>query len=121
HNPKKYNGAKMVREKAAAISSDTGLFQIRDFIKESKDKEARSDTKGQVTETTVLHGYVDHVLGFIDREAIKTFQLVANANFGYVGGPVQLIADKLSLSLTKLNFTPDGTFPKVTPDPMQPA
>src|SRR5882672_673290 len=29
HNPKQYNGAKMVREKAAAISSDSGLFEIR--------------------------------------------------------------------------------------------
>src|ERR1041384_2596359 len=29
HNPKQYNGAKMVKEKAAAISSDTGLFEIR--------------------------------------------------------------------------------------------
>src|ERR1043166_6241404 len=38
HNPKEYNGAKMVREKAAAISSDTGLFQIRDIIKADTDK-----------------------------------------------------------------------------------
>jgi len=121
HNPKQYNGAKMVREKAAAISSDTGLFQIRDLIKEGKDKEVRSETKGHVTEKNVEHGYVDHVLSFIDREAIKPFHLVANANFGYVGGGVQLIADKLGLSLAKLNFTPDGTFPKGTPDPMQPA
>jgi phosphomannomutase len=34
---------------------------------------------------------------------------------------VQIIADKLGLNLTTLNFTPDGTFPKGTPDPMQPA
>jgi phosphomannomutase len=121
HNPKQYNGAKMVREKAAAISSDTGLFQIRDLIKEDKDKEVRSETKGQVSEKDVRPGYVDHVLNFVEREAIKPFHLVANANFGYVGGPVQLIADKVGLSLTKLNFTPDGTFPKGTPDPMQPA
>src|SRR4029450_5354673 len=30
HNPKQYNGAKMVREKAAAISSETGLSAIGD-------------------------------------------------------------------------------------------
>src|ERR1044072_6615456 len=29
HNPKEYNGLKMVREKATVISSDTGLFEIR--------------------------------------------------------------------------------------------
>lgn len=121
HNPKEYNGAKMVREKAAAISSDTGLFQIRDLIKAGKDKEVSAETKGTVTEKNVLNGYVEHVLGFIDQSAIKPFTVIANANFGYVGGAIDLIADKLGLNLTRLNFTPDGTFPKGTPDPMQPA
>src|SRR5437667_12391915 len=85
HNPKEYNGAKMVREKAAAISSDTGLFQIRDIIKADKDKTVSSETKGTVTEKNVFNGYVEHVLSFIDRDVIKPFHLVANANFGYVG------------------------------------
>src|SRR2546423_12885970 len=75
HNPKEYNGAKMVREKAAAISSDTGLFEIRDIIKEGKDKDVSSDTKGKVSEKNVFHDYVEHVLGFIDRESIKPFHL----------------------------------------------
>ena len=120
HNPKQYNGAKMVKEKAAAISSDTGLFQIRDIIKADKDKSVSSETKGKVTQKDVLHDYVEHVLSFIDRKVIKPFRIVANANFGFVGGGVQLIAEKLGLELTKLNWEPDGTFPKGTPDPMQP-
>jgi phosphomannomutase len=121
HNPKEYNGAKMVREKAAAISSDTGLFEIRDIIKADQDKTVSGETKGTVTEKNVLHDYVKHILGFIDASAIKPFHIVANANFGYVGAGVQLVADALSLKLTKLNWSPDGTFPKGTPDPMQPA
>ena len=121
HNPKQYNGAKMVREKAAAISSDTGLFEIRDIIKANKDLTVSSETRGEVKEKDVLNGYVDHVLTFVDRDAIKPFRIVANANFGYVGGGVQLIAERLGLNLTKLNWEPDGTFPKGTPDPMQPA
>src|SRR5207244_4539800 len=60
HNPKEYNGAKMVREKAAAISSDTGLFQIRDIIKADKDKTVSSETKGSVTEKDVLHEYAEN-------------------------------------------------------------
>jgi phosphomannomutase len=120
HNPKQYNGAKMVREKAAAISSDNGLFEIRDIIKADQDLSVSSETKGTVKEKNVLNGYVEHVLSFIDRDVIKPFQVIANANFGYVGGGVQIIADKLGLNLTTLNFEPDGTFPKGTPDPMQP-
>src|SRR5690349_7238118 len=121
HNPKAYNGAKMVKEKAAAISSDTGLFQIRDIIKEGKDKNVTSDKKGSVEEKDVLNDYVQHVLSFIDCDAIKPFHLLANANFGYVGAGVDLIAAKLGLLTTRLNWQPDGTFPKGTPDPMQPA
>src|SRR2546430_11658104 len=121
HNPKEYNGAKMVKEKAAAISSDTGLFEIRDIIKADKDKGVTSDKKGRVSEKDVLHDYVEHVLGFIDRAAIKPFYLLANANFGYVGSGVDLIAEKLGLNLIRLNWEPNGSFPKGTPDPMQPA
>jgi phosphomannomutase len=121
HNPKEYNGAKMVKEKAAAISSDTGLFDIRDLIKEGKDKTVTSETKGTVSEKDVLNGYIEHVLTFINRNKIKPLNVLVNANFGYVGAGVQLVADKLGLKLTKLNFEPDGTFPKGTPDPMQPA
>src|SRR6266849_9433620 len=77
HNPKEYNGAKMVREKAAAISSDTGLFEIRDIIKADKDLNVTSDRKGTVTENNVLSDYVEHVLSFIDRKAIKPFHLLA--------------------------------------------
>src|SRR5438105_12842230 len=93
HNPKEYNGAKMVKEKAAAISSDTGLFEIRDIIKADKEKNVTSETKGTVTEKDVLHDYVEHVLRFIDRDTIKPFHLLANANLGYVGGGVDLIAE----------------------------
>jgi phosphomannomutase len=121
HNPKEYNGAKMVREKAAAISSDNGLFEIRDIIKADKDLSVSSETKGTVTEKNVLNGYVEHVLSFIDRDVIKPFRVIANANFGYVGKGIQIIAEKLGLDLTTVNFTPDGTFPKGTPDPTQPA
>ena len=121
HNPKQYNGAKMVKEKAAAISSDTGLFEIRDLIKADKDKDVTSNKKGAVEHIDVLAGYIQHVLSFIDCDAIKPFNLIANANFGYVGAGIQMIADRLGLKLTRLNWEPDGTFPKGTPDPMQPA
>jgi phosphomannomutase len=41
----------------AAISSDTGLFQIRDIIKEDKDKNVTSD-KRRVRKKDVLNDYV---------------------------------------------------------------
>ncbi|HXM48206.1 MAG TPA: phosphomannomutase/phosphoglucomutase [Pyrinomonadaceae bacterium] len=120
HNPKEYNGAKMVREKAAAISSDTGLFDIRDALKAGKDKEVRAEKKGTVKEKDVLDDYLKHVLSFIDTSVIKPFTFVGNANFGYVCYPASALVKKLGLNLIPLNFVPDGTFPKGPPDPMLP-
>jgi phosphomannomutase len=118
HNPKQYNGAKMVREKAAAISSETGLFDIRDALKAEKDKDVSSASKGKVEKRDVLDDYTKHVLSFIDTEAIKQFKFIGNANFGYACHSVAPLAKELKLNLIPLNFEPDGTFPKGTPDPM---
>ena len=120
HNPKEYNGMKMVKEKAAAISSDTGLFDIRDALKAGKDAEVKSDKKGTCTERDIMDDYLAHVLKSVDRNVIKKFTLVANANFGYVCKPAAKLAELLGFEMITLNFEPDGTFPKGPPDPMQP-
>ena len=120
HNPKQYNGMKLVREKAAAISSDTGLFDIRDALKTGKDAEIASDSKGTRTERDILPDYLQHVLKFIDRSVIRKFRFVGNANFGYVCHPLSKLVDQLDLELIPLNFEPDGSFPKGPPDPMLP-
>lgn len=120
HNPVQYNGMKMVREKATAISSDTGLFEIRDVLKAGKDAEVKSDRKGTCTERDILDDYLKHVLHSIDTSVIKKFTFVGNANFGYVCRPAARIAQQLGLNLIPLNFEPDGSFPKGPPDPMLP-
>jgi phosphomannomutase len=120
HNPVQYNGMKMVREKATAISSDTGLFDIRDALKAGKDAEVKSDKKGTCTERDILDDYLKHVLSSIDRSKIKPFTFVGNANFGYVCRPAARLTKDLNLNLLPLNFEPDGTFPKGPPDPMLP-
>jgi phosphomannomutase len=120
HNPVQYNGMKMVREKATAISSDTGLFDIRDELKAGKDAEVTSDKKGTYTERDILNDYLQHVLKSIDRSKIKSFTFVGNANFGFVCRPAARLAHELKLNLLALNFEPDGSFPKGPPDPMLP-
>jgi phosphomannomutase len=121
HNPKEYNGMKMVREKATAISSDTGLFDIRDALKAGKDAEVTSDKKGTCSERDILDDYLAHVLKSIDRNRIKKFTFVGNANFGFVCEPAAKLVEMLGLDLIPLNFEPDGTFPKGPPDPMLPS
>lgn len=120
HNPRQYNGMKLVREKVTAISSDTGLFDIRDALKAGKDAEVTATTKGKYETRDVLDDYLEHVLRFVDRGAIRKFTFVGNANFGYVCKPAQRLVEMLGLDLRPLNFEPDGSFPKGPPDPMLP-
>jgi phosphomannomutase len=121
HNPKDYNGLKMVRKNAVAISSDTGLFEIRDVVLGGQLRAAtRPLNKGRYEEKNILDDYVDHVLSFIDLEAIKQYVVVANANFGCTFGPARSISQRMGLELRTLNFEPDGSFPKGTPDPTVP-
>jgi phosphomannomutase len=118
HNPGDYNGMKMVREGAAAISSDTGLYDIRDALKANPDPKPPGGRKGEVTSKDIMAEYLEHVLTFIDPSIVKPFKLVANGNFGYVGRVVRKLAERLNLELIELNFEPDGTFPKGPPNPM---
>ncbi|HEX3186510.1 MAG TPA: phosphomannomutase/phosphoglucomutase [Pyrinomonadaceae bacterium] len=120
HNPRQYNGMKLVREHVTAISSDTGLFDIRDLLKEGKDAGVTSDKKGTLTERDILDDYLRHVLKSVDRSAIKRFRFVGNANFGYVSRGVSQLVQELGQDLLPLNFEPDGSFPKGPPDPMLP-
>ena len=120
HNSKQYNGMKLVREKVTAISSDTGLFDIRDVIKEGKDAGVTSDKKGALTERDILDDYLRHVLKSVDTASIKRFRFVGNANFGYVSRVVARLVQELNQDLILLNFEPDGSFPKGPPDPMLP-
>lgn len=120
HNPAQYNGLKLVREKATAISSDTGLFDLRDAIVQNKIKEPVNQKPGTIKKMDILDDYVKHVLSFIDKSSIKPFRFVANGNFGYVGRNVKRIASELGLTMIPLNFEPDGSFPKGAPDPLLP-
>src|SRR5215831_3526534 len=65
HNPKDYNGLKMVRKNAVAISSDTGLFEIRDIVLSGNLRAAtRPLNRGLYQAKDVLGDYVAHVLSF---------------------------------------------------------
>src|SRR3982751_4190438 len=74
HNPKQYNGMKMVRKEAFPLSGEEGLVEIREMI--STDTiPAPAARRGQVTTKDVLDAYVEHVLSFIDPAVIRPFNV----------------------------------------------
>src|SRR5918998_561465 len=70
HNPKEYNGIKMVRREAFPLSGDAGIGDIRDMIAGGH-LPAPAAARGTVTTRDVIDAYIEHLLGFIDVDAIK--------------------------------------------------
>jgi len=119
HNPREYNGIKMVREKAQSVSGDSGIMEIRDDILAVSQK-IESVKKGQVTKKDIINDYSQLCLSFIDPFKIKKFKIVMNPNFGLAGQVVQEMLTGLPIEIVPLNFEPDGSFPKGRPDPLIP-
>src|SRR6185437_11887306 len=69
HNPKQYNGIKMCRADAVAISSETGGFAIRDLAVSGQF--AEPTRTGQITQRDVSDAFVAHCLSFIDVAKVK--------------------------------------------------
>src|SRR6478672_8601304 len=65
HNPKQYNGMKLVGKEARPLSGDAGISDIRDMIANDR-LPAPAATRGQVTSQNALDRYVEHVMSFID-------------------------------------------------------
>jgi phosphomannomutase len=118
HNPREYNGIKMVRAKGAPISGDSGIYQIRDLV--MSNYKFQISNKGTITQKDVLEDYIKKVLSVIDPAKIKPFKVVANINFGPMGRNLKRLADLLSLEIIWLNEEPNGNFPKGRPDPLVP-
>ena len=117
HNPKQYNGVKMVRAGAVSLSGDEGIGDIRDMIVNNR-VPGDASRRGQVTSTDVLLPYADHVMTFIDTSLIKPFNVVLDAGSGMGGLVAPELFKRLPCKTTRLCFTPDGHFPNHEANPL---
>jgi len=118
HNPKEYNGFKLVKKGSEAISSDSGLFQLKEFVLAKQKK--ISNQLGKLEEKNIVLDYVQFILSFVDPGKIDKKKVVANSNFGFASHVVDGLAKYIPLELTRINWELDGNFPKGRPDPLIP-
>lgn len=118
HNPSDYNGMKFVREQSKPISADTGLNDIRDLI--AAGGLAKADTRGAVIPTDCIEAYIEHLLGYVDVDALKPLRIVVNAGNGGAGATVDRLADRLPFEFVRVHHEPDGNFPHGVPNPLLP-
>ncbi|MGH9308835.1 MAG: phosphomannomutase/phosphoglucomutase, partial [Vicinamibacterales bacterium] len=117
HNPKEYNGIKMVRKEAFPLSGDAGIGDIRDLITTGR-LPREADQPGKLSHREVLADYVTHVLSFIDTSIIKPFNVVLDAGNGIAGMVAPHLFENLPCKTTKLCFEVDGTFPNHEANPL---
>ncbi len=116
HNPKDYNGMKFVREESKPVSADTGLNDIKELAEKNVfAKAARQGTEQQVE---VKAAYIQHLLTYVDVQALTSLKVVCNAGNGGAGAIVDLLEPHLPFTFVKVHHNPDGNFPNGVPNPL---
>lgn len=117
HNPKQYNGIKLVRAGAIALSGDAGIKEVRDGAL-GPEPPALAGPMGTLSHQDVSDAYVAHCLSFIDVKKLRPLKLVLDAGNGMGGPTAERIFSRLPFERTDLYFTPDGNFPNHPADPL---
>lgn len=125
HNPAEYNGMKLVRRHAAPISADTGLFDIRDTIKNGiLSRKQKTHGRAIPAPLPFLNAYLKHLRAFTNLQQLSSKRIVINANSGLAGQIAERLLAETPIQICERLFThPDGTFSKIPagrPDPLRP-
>lgn len=121
HNPKDYNGMKLVREGSRPISGDTGLDDIRKMAEEwlaGDRSRSVSGKKGSVTPLAHRDAYLDLLMKHVNLGTLKPLKIVVNAGNGAAGPVLDGLADRLPFEFIRLHHEPDGSFPHGVPNPL---
>src|SRR5918992_4882443 len=119
HNPRDYNGFKLCREDAIALSGEQGIGQIRDLIISGKLPEP-AEYAGSVEESDITEDYAKHCLSFINTDGLRSLKIIVDAGHGMAGKMLPPIFKKLPFECVPMYFELDGSFPNHPPNPIEP-
>ena len=125
HNPKDFNGMKLVREQSKPVSGDTGLNDIK-RLAEANQFKAPVAVLATVKAISIAEDYTEHLLGYIDAQALKPLKVVVNAGNGAAGHVLDWLETALEKAMSqpvtfiKVHHEPDGHFPNGIPNPLLP-
>lgn len=118
HNPKEYNGLKMVTRDEKGINVVRGTA-----IKEGLLKEILGQSKkaGILEKKDIWPDYLSHIFSFIDKNKLKPLKIVVDAGNGLAGKVIPMIETRLpeKIKIIKMNFNLDGNFPAHPSNPLE--
>ncbi|MBI4712183.1 MAG: phosphomannomutase/phosphoglucomutase, partial [Planctomycetes bacterium] len=120
HNPAEYNGFKVCRENAIALSEYTGLKEIEKLTNQ-KPQTAGSETSdkhcSRCKTLDIKPDYKKFISGFIKLR--RPLKVVVDTTNGAVGPIFPDIFKSNDINVIPLYFEPDGRFPNHEPNPMK--
>jgi len=118
HNPKEYNGFKMVQSDLLPIGEGSGMDAIKDLAMAGNFTDR---PEGNVMEIDVREEYVAKHLEIIPRREVGFPRVAFDAGNGMSGyaTPGIIKAYGLDRKSKKLFFDPDGSFPNHEPNPIK--
>ncbi len=116
HNPKQWNGMKMVREQAIPLSGDQGIPAIRDLVVAGT--VVKAPRKGAITRREVLDEFAAHALTFIDPKAVAPMKVVIDTANGMGGAMAPRVFKSLPCRVVPMYFDIDGSFPNHEANPL---
>jgi phosphomannomutase len=119
HNPKEYNGLKLVRRGGAPISGETGIKEMQQICEaESFVAKALVPGTARAIESIVKTEVEEQSKGF-DLGAIAPFRIAFDGSNGMGNVDMAELFGRLpQCTVVKINDTLDGTFPGHPADPM---
>lgn len=112
HNPKQWNGFKMVDKKVEIIPGTKIGQEIE------KTKFLKAEKKGEIKGKDIWQDYLSHIFSFVDVGKIKPFKVVVDASNAMAGKVIPFLQPKLPIKVIPLNFNLDGNFPAHPPNPL---
>ena len=119
HNPAAYNGIKLCRAGAVALSDATGLGAIRRRIESGEVPTSRRSGRGAAEHRDLLASYAAHLHDLVPMTG-RRLRVVVDAGNGMAGHTVPAVLGPLDLDLVALYFELDGTFPHHEANPLDP-
>ncbi len=120
HNPKQYNGFKMVRQMPYLLSGAEGIQDLRRIVE--NDAYAPTTRTGNMRALDLSDEFVTFVLGLIDSDLLerRRLKVIADTGNGTVGPILQRVYGRLPIDFIGMYLEPDGNLPNHGLDPLMP-
>ncbi len=120
HNPKQYNGFKMVRQMPYLLSGAEGIQDLRRIVE--NDAYAPTTRTGSMRALDLSDEFVTFVLGLIESDLLarRRLKIIADTGNGTVGPVLQRVYGRLPIDFIGMYLEPDGNLPNHGLDPLLP-